>query len=1011
MLNTPFPNLHNKLPAMLCTLTLFTLAVVLCFKPTLRNQTASSTSGPFSSALLRLPLYFVPNYGQTDTEVLYTVRTPGMAAYFTRREVVYVCPGTHFRAELIEANPSPAVEALDASGVKVNFLVGNRPEQWRIGERVYRRIVYREVYPGIDLFYSGGGGQLKSEFSLVANADPRRIRLRYTGVTDLRIDSDGALVFTTSAGQIRERRPYAYQEREGEIVSVACRFRLYSEDQVGFDVGVYDSTKPLVIDPVLSFSTWLGGSGMDSARAVSADAAGNVYIAGYTDSLDFPTKGAIQGSSGGGVDAFVAKLNPSGSTLIYCTYLGGSWDDRATGIAVDSTGNVYIAGQTSSPNFPVTSNALQRTLGGGRDAFVAKLNPGGNALLYSTFLGGSNHDSASGMALDSFGNAYVVGSTYSLNFPVLNAIQSTNQGRQDVFVAKLKTDGSALIWSTYLGGAGDDLGTAIAVDSAGNAYITGATDSSNFPVANAFQRISGGGQDAFVAKLSSTGGALIYSTYLGGSGGTVGANEMGTGIAVDASASAYITGITSSTNFPVVNAIQPSFAGGAIDGFVTKLNPDGLTLAYSTYLGGVGADFPNGIAVDLAGAATLTGYTSSVNFPIVNALQSINAGGYDGFITKLNAQGNAVVESTYFGGNGSDSANAIFVLPNGLTLITGDTQSTNFPVKNPLSSTAPGGMNAFVLKLGAVIPTTVYRASDGSTILNIYGSTARYNGTGVLVSELGASQNAQGDTFVVGRNSSNQVWMNCFRNDTQTWRGWVLAGGVTAGNPAIAASEAGEAFVVARNASFEYWLNYYRPSTGFQGWIFLGRGFTTDPVVACANGKAYVAGIAASGAVWLGRYTPGSGFEGWVSGGGASSGKPALTVGSDGGIYVAVKGTDGALWLARVTGTSWGPWKYGGGTLGSDPDLASVNGTIYAAVTGPTGLVYVRPYLEAIGWQNWIATNGTLSRVSIASAGDRFCLVGRNQSGELWWYQSGGTGWSYYGTIGQASSNPVAAPK
>jgi Beta-propeller repeat len=958
-----------------------------------------------------LPLLFVPNRGQADDSVRFMTRTFGADVHFTTEGIVFNFSGAEVRLSF--AGAVPYIEGIDLQPGRFNFMRGADPQEWISGVPTFGGIRYRRLYPGADVVYRGDEGRLKSEFHLSAGADPRRIVWRYDGVTGIRVDGSGELVIATRSGELRERRPEAYQMVDGRRVTVEAAYRLLGESSVGFEIDNYDRNLPLVIDPLLAYSTYLDGSGLDSAKAIAVDAAGNVYVTGQTDSLNFPGVGALQGQNAGGVDVFIAKLNAAGTSLVYCTYLGGSWDDRGFGIAVDGAGSAYIAGWTSSPNFPTTTGARQRVLGGGRDAFIAKLNAAGSAIVFSTYLGGAGHDGAYGIAVDGSGSVYVAGDTYSTNFPVISGFRTTNAGRQDAFVSKLRFDGAALLWSTYLGGSGDDAAKALSIDAAGGVYLTGGSDSPNFPVVSAPQGTSGGGQDAFVTKLSADGKSLVYSTYLGGSGGSVGANELGTGIRVDAAGSAYVAGVTSSTNFPTVNAFQPYFAGGTWDGFVAKLNPTGTAIQYSTFLGGVGIDYPTGLAVDPTGVTTVAGYTSSTDFPMVDALQSLPAGGYDAFVAKLNPQGNGLLESTYLGGGDNDAANGVFVDPAGAAYLAGQTLSSNFPVKNPLQSTPVGGTGAFLAKIGTVAPTAVYRAPSGATVVNVFGSTTRCSGGGVILSDPATAQNSSGDTYAAGRNNLNDVWMNIFQAATLTWKGWIKAGGPAAGNPALAVAEGGKAYVVVRDSSYNFRLNPYLTSGGFQGWVTLGGGFSSDPSAAVApDGTVYIVGRTTGGGVQSGRYVSGAGFQGWISGGGTAAGKPAIAIGSDGAAYVSVKGTDNAIWIARLSGDLWGPWIKGGGTLGSDPDLAAAGGVVYAAVTGPTGLVYVQPFREGAsgGWQGWISTNGTLNRVSIAAVGSRFFVAGRTTLNDFWWYQSG-AGWSYYGNLGSPVSDLAAAPK
>jgi hypothetical protein len=507
--------------------------------------------------------------------------------------------GSAVGARIEGANPLPG---------QVNFLTGPQ-NQWRTGLPVYGSVAYRSLYAGIDMTYGTNGRQLKSEFTVAAGSDSHQIRIRYWGAGRARVDADGSLLVATSSGTLRELPPTAYQYHAGKRFPVEARFELQPDGTVGFALGPHDLSLPLVIDPVLSYSTLLGGSGGDAANAIAVDSTGAAYVAGFTESFDFPAMNPEQGATGGGNDAFIAKLSPSGNALIYCTYLGGSGDDRALGIAIDATGAAYVTGSTESTNFPV-HNALQASLAGGKNAFVAKLTPTGNSLAYSTYLGGNGSDAGNAIAVDSSGNAYITGDTTSTNFPA-NAYQRTYQGNQDAFVSKLNAAGSALTYSTYLGGGSIDHGAAIAVDSTGTAYITGSTYSTNFPTLNALQPAIGGGQNAFITRLKADGSGLLFSTYLGGSGGSIGYPESGQGIAVDVAGSAYVAGVTPSPNFPLVNPEQ-STLNGSSDAFVAKVSSAGALL-YSTYLGGSSFDSANTIAVDPNGNAYIAAATPAAS--------------------------------------------------------------------------------------------------------------------------------------------------------------------------------------------------------------------------------------------------------------------------------------------------------------------------------------------------------------------------------------------------------------
>ena len=695
--------------------------------------------------------FFVARTGNKGAP--YSVKAPGWAAEFHTGAVLLTHQGTSVAIRFQGARPS--VTPLPGSKLHghAHFFLGNRAETWRTGAPVYREIAYRDLYPGIDLVYGGSQGRLKSEFRVAPGADAGAIRLYYAGAKSVTVDAQGALLAATSKGVFREEAPILYQRIAGKTVPVAGAFRVWGNGNVGFEIGAYDHSQALAIDPVIGSSTYLGGSAVDSATAVAVDHSGNVYVAGWTDSSNFPTLNASRGTMGGNVDAFVAKWSGAG-VMQYCTYLGGSGADKALGIAVDSAGNAYVTGSTASPNFPTVS-PLQVTLAGSQNAFLAKLNASG-ALVYGTYLGGSGSDSGNAVAVDSSSNATVVGNTTSANFPMHNAYQSTIHGLSDVFVARINTTGSGMLFSTFLGGSGNDYGTSVALDSSDAVYLTGSTTSMNFPVLNAYQSYNNAGQEAFVAKLSSTGSGLVYSTYLGGAGGSMG--QTGSGIAVDGSGNAYVTGTTSSANFPVVNALQPSFAGNETDVFVTKVNPAGNGLVYSTFLGGNSVNYGNAIAVDSSGNAWVTGYTASTDFPVVNALQAASGGGYDAFVSEIGASGTALVSSTYLGGSGSDEANAIALDSWGSAYVAGQTLSFNFPVKNATQPANGGSIDAFVTHIAPPSQPMGFLDSTSCTAIagwawdtsNPFGSVNVdiLNGTTLLATV--PASNYRGDLFKAG---------------------------------------------------------------------------------------------------------------------------------------------------------------------------------------------------------------------------------------------------------------------
>jgi beta-propeller repeat-containing protein len=672
----------------------------------------------------RLPLSFEPNHGQTDARVKFLSRASGYTLFVTAEEAVFAGrDGSVERMKLLGANRKPRFEPLDKQPGVSNYFLGNDPSKWRTNIANYGKIALRDVYPGIDLVFYGHQRQLEYDWVVAPGADPKQIRVKWEGPSQITKNASGDLVLSAS---LIQRKPVIVQEGRRIEGGYAVR-----GSEVAFELAQYDAAKPLVIDPVLAYSTYLGGRGQDAGRAIAVDGAGNAYVTGSTESTNFPTAYPLLADNGGGDEVFVAKINPAGSALVYSTYLGGSGNDFGFGIAVDGSGNAYVTGQTTSVNFP-TFNPLQASNGGGPfgDAFVIKLNPAGSALVYATYLGGSGDEAGNGIAVDGRGNAYVTGLTSSANFPAANPLQGGyGGGLEDAFVTKINAAGSALVYSTYLGGSGRDIGNRIAVDGSGNAYVTGETSSANFPTASPIQGSYGGGlDDAFVTKIDAAGSTLVYSTYLGGSG-----DDAGNDIAVDGAGSAYVTGSTGSANFPAANPLQAGFGGGN-DAFVTKLNAAGSALVYSTYLGGSGGDFGAGIAVDGAGNASVTGWTTSTNFPTTNPVQASNGGFADAFVTKIDPAGSALVYSTYLGGSAGDFGYGIALGRTGNAYVTGSTDSANFPAATPIQGGYGGGGDAFVLSISTTaqissatrfVPVTPCRIVDTRTGPAIIGGTSR----------------------------------------------------------------------------------------------------------------------------------------------------------------------------------------------------------------------------------------------------------------------------------------------
>jgi uncharacterized protein (TIGR03437 family) len=675
---------------------------------------------------------------------------------------------------LVGANPVRP-EGIDPRAAQANYLLGNDPAKWRLGVPLFGRAIYRGLYPGVDLLFHGANGAVEYDFMVQPGASFRPIALEISGASAVRLMPDGAIAIATDMGELRWRKPVVYQTINGIRQEISGGFVRHGR-LVSFALGPYDHRHTLIIDPTLSYASYFGGSDDEASRGMAVDASGNMYITGCTFSNNLHvTSGSFQpsfhGGTAGGVlggDAFVAKFSAAG-TLAYVTYIGGGQDDLGSAIAVDAGGNAYVTGYTDSTDFPTVVGSFQtkfqgsggnKWYGPGGDAFVAKLNPAGSALVYSTYLGGSMDDRGTAIAVDSAGNAYVGGDTISTNFPVLNAYQSTYKGGGgspafccgdptpfitygDAFITKLNPTGTGLVFSTYFGGSLDDAVAALAIDSSGDVYIGGSTASTDFPVLHAFQSHFAGAAnanaqpvittgDGFVAKLDPTGKPL-YSTYLGGS-----ADDAVMGLAIDSTGAAYITGFTSSADFPISKtAAQHVFAGPSAvtgqrgfvwgDAFAAKLSPNGQSLVYSTFLGGSADDAGMAIAVDAIGNAYIGGGANSTNFPVTkSALQATfgGAGGPlgavvtdpfgDGFLTQISPDGSTILYSSYFGGELDDAVSSVALDAQGNVYLSGVTVSSKLPTTSNAAQHTFGGSqsaegnlgDAFVAKIGGLFTSS-----------------------------------------------------------------------------------------------------------------------------------------------------------------------------------------------------------------------------------------------------------------------------------------------------------------
>jgi len=776
----------------------------------------------------KLPLSFEANQGQTDRRVRFLARGEGYTLFLTSQAAVLALQksegegrqdrelkasqelnvdrytlfndrspmaterakrpdgpqltNTTLQMKLVGANPKARVKGIDELPGKSNYFIGNDRKKWRTNIATYAKVRVEDVYPGVDLVYYGNQGRLEYDFVVRPGGDASAIKLGLTTDTGAgekstaKLAENGDLVVETNGGEVRWHKPVIYQrastgktQQAAERVPVVGAFTVNGGNEVAFNIGEYDKSKALVIDPVLSYSTYLGGGGYydgfeyNQASAIAVDSAGSAYVTGFTRSPNFPTTpnsydSAMPPGCAPQYDSpcefvFVTKFSPDGSSLVYSTFIGNFADGN--GIAVDASGSAYVTGKAGS-GFPTTAGAFQPSNAGGAKAFVTKLSPDGSALTYSTYLGGTGGDVGYAIAVDGSGNAYVAGQTYSHDFPTANAIQATNHSAagSNAFVSEINASGSALVYSTYVGGSYSnpsvccfgDAGTGIAVDASGSAYVVGSTSSTDFPTANAFQPTNhgtvntyGATINAFVAKISSGGSALAYSTYLGGSGVN---GDNGTAVAIDASGNAYVTGSASSADFPTTpGAFQPTGPNANqyySHAFVTKFSTDGSALAYSTYLGGSAVDGGNGIAIAGPGFAYVTGFTASSDFPTADPIQAVNnsPGGANVFVTELTPDGSALVYSTYLGGNcgcgAGDRGLGIAVDASRSAYVTGFASSTNFPTTpTAFQKTNRGADNAFVAKIaeGAdldIANNAPSAALSGSTLT--YSITVTNNG-------------------------------------------------------------------------------------------------------------------------------------------------------------------------------------------------------------------------------------------------------------------------------------------
>ena len=722
------------------------------------RKLARTQEAPCPVVYGQLPLSFEANQGQADPRVKFFSRGQGYTLFLSRSEAILALrrgqsekAGTEVEGigvTLQGANPQAEIVGVEELAGHVNYFIGNDASHWIKNVPTYAKTRYHHIYPGIDLVFYGNEQQLESDFVVAPGGNPNQIRLQFKGGRGLRVSSEGDLILKTSNGEVRLLSPHVYQDVAGSRIDVSGGYLLHGARTVSFSIGAYDHAAPLVIDPILVYSTALNGAnfavGNGGGHGIAVDAGGNAYVTGYTDRSNFlPTPGAFTTANG---HLFVTKLNPAGSGVVYTAVFGGTGSDVAMAIALDAQDEPVIAGFTSSADFP-TMNPIQATLPAGTHAFVTKLNAAGSSVLYSTLLGGSGAtgvgngvDVANAVATDANGPVYLTGYTNSLDFPTKNGVQPTcpdlqSNGYCNVqgFVAKLdptQSGSASIIYSTYLGGKFPTAGQGIAVDASGNAYVTGTTNATDFATTpGSFQTTLVGGSDAFVSVLNPGGSSFVYSTFLG--------YGQGWGIAVDGQGNAYVTGATNAFggSFPVTaGAFQTTLGGSTTSdhAFVTKLNPSGSALVYSTFLGGSGTENTDtgNIAIDANGNAYIAGLTSSTDFPTTaNAIQGTFGGPpYDAFVTELNASGSSQIYSTYLGGAAGDQAYGLALDAAATVYVMGTTSSANFPTTpgafEPTVNTGTGSV--FVARIGVPLTNTTVSASANPSV---FGQPVNFTAT------------------------------------------------------------------------------------------------------------------------------------------------------------------------------------------------------------------------------------------------------------------------------------------
>jgi hypothetical protein len=695
--------------------------------------------------------FFTPNLGQWDESVLFRASIGNASYYFKRNGLAMLLLDKDYKldvgdsklnltkiietsesknksalvsVEFLGANPNAELSGEDPLPFYHNYFLGNDHSRWRAHVPNFSSIIYMNVYPGIDIRYYGALGTLKYDIIVKPEKDASNIAMRYAGAKKLSLTENGELMIETSLGALAERVPSTYLLKSTNKEEITGNYTLIDSVTVGFKVqDKYNSVYPLIIDPELIFSTFLGGSNDEIAHAVGIDSAGYCIVSGTTTSSDFPRINPYDSTYDGYGDIFISKFSPTGDSLVFSTYLGSSGGNESPfSLSIDIDNCIYVGGFTNSSNFPL-ANPFDDHYNQGQDAVVFKLSTQGDSLIYSTYLGGGGGDDARDIAVDNVGCAYVVGTTSSIDFPMVNAFDSEYGSTYDAYLAKFSTDGGSLIYSTFLGGTGpQDGGYAVAVDSGHCPYVVGITQCSDFPTRNAFDNHYNGGQgDGFLSKFAASGDSLIYSTYLGGSD-----EDYASEIAVDNSGQASIIGDTYSSNFPTVNPFIGNLRGDA-DIFVTQFSTTGDSLVFSTYFGGSSYDNGWGIGLDSIGNIYIISTTYSTDFPTCHAFDSTGSGNEDAAFAILSPDGGALLYGTYMEGADPDYAFGLAVEPTGQACLTGWTRSTDFTTVNAYQPERNGWADVFLAKFGPSLLGCPYQPGDINGDGEVNGSDVLYS--------------------------------------------------------------------------------------------------------------------------------------------------------------------------------------------------------------------------------------------------------------------------------------------